>query len=64
MNKFDKYECMDCAGDGIVISQTGDGDYHEWECPECNNGRVDYKAHVIQEDAHREFDKIMSQVKL
>ena len=64
MNKFDKFECLECAGDGIVIAQTGDGDYHEWECPECNNGWVDYKAYMVQESAWLELNKIMSQAKL
>lgn len=63
MNKFDRFECMDCGGDGIVIGKTGDGDIHEWECPECNNGWVDYKAHVVQESAWLGFTNTMSQVK-
>jgi hypothetical protein len=58
MNKFDKFECLDCGGDGIVVGKNSNGDIHQWPCLECNNGRVDHKAHLVQEDAHREFRSV------
>jgi len=64
MNKFDKFECLDCDGNGVVIASTGDGEIHEWECPECNNGWVDHKAHLVQEDCHKEFNKVMAEERL
>lgn len=64
MNKFDCFECLDCAGDGILIIEHPPGEFNQEECPNCNNGRVDHKAHMVQEASWLELDKLMSQAKL
>lgn len=44
-------ECVFCNGGGLVDATTGDGEEHQWGCPDCNGtGKVEFEVMLLQND--------------